>query len=67
MLPDERIGPEQLIVLRGMTPAQKWDVAVRQYWAARRLKAAFLRSEHPEWSDAEVDEAVRRTFLHART
>lgn len=67
MLSDERIGPDQLSVLRGMTPEQKWDVAVRQYWAARRLKAAFLRSEHPEWSEAEVDEAVRRAFLYART
>jgi hypothetical protein len=67
VLPDEQIGPDQLAVLRTMTPGQKWEAARRLYWSARRLKAAFLRSEHPEWTEAELDDAVRRSFLYART
>ena len=67
MLPDEEPGPDQLAVLRTMTPKQKWAAAQQLYWSARRLKVAFLRSEHPEWSQAELDESVRQTFLYART
>ena len=66
VLPDEQPDPVQLAVLRRMTPGQRWEVARNLYWSARRLKAAFVRSEHPEWSDAEVEDQVRRVFLYGR-
>ena len=65
-LPDEEPDAVQLAVLRRMTPGQRWEVARNLYWSARRLKAAFVRSEHPEWSDAEVEDHVRRVFLYGR-
>jgi hypothetical protein len=34
-------------------------------WAAWRLKAAWLREIHPDWSDRQIEETVREIFLHA--
>ncbi len=49
-----------------MTPQQKLDAASRLYWSARALKAAWFRSEHPEWTEAQVAKAVRDAFLFHR-
>ncbi len=67
MLPDEQASPEQIAIFRRMTPEQRWRAANRLYWTARRHKAAYLRSLHPDWSEDRVDDEVRRIFLHART
>jgi hypothetical protein len=67
MLPDEQASPEQIEILRHMTPQQRWRAAYRLYWTVRRHKSAFLRSEHPDWSDQKLGDEVRRIFLHART
>lgn len=50
-------------IIRRMTPAQKLQAAMRLYWSARSLKAAWFRQEHPEWSEQEVDRAVRDWLL----
>ena len=57
----------QLDRFRAMTPAERWDAAKKLYWSARRLKAAFLRTQHPEWGEEAVHEAVKRSFRHARS
>lgn len=67
MLPDEEPGPVQLAAFRAMTPAERWAAANRLYWSARRLKTAFVRSQHPDWTDEQVAATVRRAFLYART
>lgn len=67
MLPDEQASPEQIAILRRMTPAQRWRAAYRLYWTARRHKAAFIRHQHPDWLEDRVKEEVRRIFSHART
>jgi len=67
MLVDEQASPEQIEVLRPMTPEQRWHAAHRLYWTARRHKAAFLRSQHPDWSEQRVEGEVRRVFSSART
>jgi hypothetical protein len=67
MLPDEQPSPQQIEVLRRMTPEQRWQAAHRLYWTARRHKAAFLQSLHPDWPEQEVQDEVRRLFSHART
>ena len=67
MSPDDGPSPEQLAVLRRMTPEQRWRAAHRLYWTLRRHKAAFLRHTHPEWSEAQLEQEVRRSFLHARS
>lgn len=56
----------QLDRFKAMTPAERWQAAKDLYWSARRLKAAFLRSKHPDWDEAAIQEAVKRSFRHAR-
>ena len=66
-LAQEESSPEQIAVLRRMTPGQRWNVAYRLYWTMRRHKAAFLQSQHPDWTEQQVTSEVRRIFSQART
>ena len=59
--------PEELRILRAMTPEQKLRAVERLYLTARALKAAWLRDQHPDWSEDDVQRAVRGIFLNART
>jgi hypothetical protein len=43
--------PEYLAMLRRMTGAQKLRTAFQLYWGARKIKAARLCQQHPEWSE----------------
>lgn len=67
MLQDEQPSPEQIAVLRGMTPDQRWKATHRLYWTMRRHKTAFLGSRHPEWSEQQLNKEIRDIFLRART
>jgi hypothetical protein len=67
MLPDEQTSPEQIELLRRMTPEQRWQVAQRLYWTMRRHKAAFVQSQHPDWPQERVASEIRRIFSHAGT
>jgi len=67
MLPDEQPSPEQIEIFRRMTPERRLQLAERLYWSARRLKAAGLRAQHPDWTEDKVENEVRSIFLHART
>jgi hypothetical protein len=67
MVTDEQPSPEQIEIFKRMTPEQRWHAAHRLYWTMRRHKAAFLRSQHPDWTDDKVEGEVRSIFLHART
>jgi hypothetical protein len=67
MLPDEQASPEQIAILRRMSPEQRWQAAHRLYWTMRRHKTAFLRSLHPDWPEQRVAAEVREIFSHART
>jgi len=67
MLPDEQPSPKQIEILRQMPGERRLRVAEQLYWTARKVKAAGVRSQHPDWSDEEVKAEVRRIFLHARS
>jgi hypothetical protein len=67
MLPDEQPSPEQIVILRRMTPEQRWRTAQRLYWTMRRHKAAYLRSRHSDWTEEQVAAEVKRICLHGRT
>jgi hypothetical protein len=67
MLPDEQPSPEQIAILRRMTPEQRLAIGERLYWSARALKTAWLRSQHPEWSEERVSQEVTRNFANARS
>jgi hypothetical protein len=60
-------SPEQLARYRAMTPAERLRQSTRLYWAARRLREAYERTLHPDWTDLQVREHVRRIFLRAGT
>lgn len=57
----------QIEIYRKMTPGQKWQVSRDLYWSARRLKAAWLRQIHPNWTEEQVQNEVRELFLYARS
>ena len=67
MLLDEQPGSEQVHVLRAMSGQERWRVAERLFWSARKLKAAGLRAQHPDWPETRVQADVRRIFSNARS
>jgi hypothetical protein len=67
MLTDEQTSPEQFAALRAMTGERRLHLAERLYWSARKMKAAGLRSQHPDWPEQRLNDEVRRIFSHART
>lgn len=60
---DEQFRQTQII--RAMTMEQRWRVAQNLYATAREWKACALRALRPELGEADIREAVRRSFLHA--
>ena len=54
-------------IFRKMTGGQKLKLAMRLYWSARRLKAAGLRQQHPDWTEDQVQKEVTEIFKNART
>src|SRR5438552_1855118 len=67
MLPDEQPSPEQIAVFRAMPGERRLKLAEQLYWSARKIKAAGLRNQHPDWPEEQVKAEVRRIFLHARS
>ena len=67
MLADEQPGPDQIAVLKAMTPEQRVIAGRQLYWTIRRHKEAFLRSQHPDWSEERLKQEVREIFLRARS
>jgi hypothetical protein len=67
MLPDEQASPEQIAALRAISGEERLKIAERLYWSARKMKAAGIRAQHPDWTEEQVNEEVRQIFLHART
>jgi hypothetical protein len=67
MLTDEQPDAQQIKVLRAMTGEERLEVAERLYWSARKMKAAGLRSQHPDWPETRVQADVRRIFSNARS
>ncbi|MFO7899231.1 MAG: hypothetical protein R6V58_09240 [Planctomycetota bacterium] len=61
---EQRGRERQIEILRGMTMEQRLRVAEALYRDARELRAAGVRMLHPDWTDEQVQEEVRRSFLH---
>ena len=64
MVEEETTDP-QLERLRQMSPSERWDAAKQLYWSMRRMKSAYLRTRHPEWSEERVQQAVKEAFRFA--
>jgi len=54
-------------IFRKMTGEQKLRLSMRLYWSARRLKAGWLRTQHPSWTEERVQKEVTEIFKNART
>jgi len=52
-------------ILRRMTPGQKLAVMHALWVQAWELKAAGIRMQHPDWTDAQVQDRVRELFRDA--
>jgi hypothetical protein len=65
MLADEQTSPEQFALLRAMPGERRLQLAEEMFWSARRLKAAGVRHQHPDWPEERVIAEVNRIFLHA--
>jgi hypothetical protein len=50
-----------------MTGEERLEAAERLYWSARKMKAAGLRCQHPDWPETRVQAYVRRIFSNARS
>jgi len=61
------VSPEYSATLRKLSGAQKLRTASALYWEARKLKAARLRTQHPDWTEEQIQEQVKEIFMHAVT
>ena len=50
-----------------LTPEQKLEEALKLYHSARELKIAAMKKFHPELSDKEINEKVKKVFFYARS
>ena len=50
-----------------MTPAQKLEVSIKLYEAAKTFKAAGIKELHPDWNEKKIRKMVNEFFLYART
>lgn len=63
----DRPSPEQIARYRAMTPDERLQQSTRLYWSARRLREAYERTLHPDWTEDQILDHVRKIFLRART
>ncbi len=54
-------------IYRKMTPKEKWQEVERLRAFAWKVKAAGVRSLHPDWTEDKVYAAVKEIFLYATT
>jgi hypothetical protein len=54
-------------IYRRMAPVQKLEEAFRLRELAWTIKAASIRSMHPDWNEQAIDAEVRKIFLYAFT
>jgi hypothetical protein len=66
MLADEQTSEEQFAFLRAMPGEHRLRLAEDMFWSARKLKAAGIRNQHPDWSEEKVIAEVNRIFVHAQ-
>jgi hypothetical protein len=57
----------QIEIFTKMSPAEKLKLSMSVYWSARRLKASWLRQQHPDWTEEQVLSKVTEIFRNART
>ena len=57
----------QIEVYRAMTPQQKYELMQSLIDSARKMKYAYFRSIHSDWTDEQIQQALCDWFLYARS
>ncbi len=60
----EIVSEEMATVLRQKTGAERLAIASRMFSSARRMLISHLRSEHPEWSEREIEQEASLRLSH---
>lgn len=58
---------EQYATLSRMTPEERLTTFLQLCRSARKIKEAALRQFHPDWTELQIQTALRESFLHARS
>ena len=67
-----KLGPTALeeLPLKVVVPAfivSELRTSFQMYWGARKIKAARLRQQHPDWTEEQVQQRVKEIVMHAVT
>ena len=58
---------QEIEILRAMTAEKRLEVAFGLYRTAWEFKAAWLRRNHPDWTEQQVQSNVREVFLYGES
>jgi len=64
MFAEGGLHPEQVKALREMSLDRRAAIALAFLRSMRQLKLCSLRSQHPDWTEAQIHAALRRSFSH---
>jgi hypothetical protein len=53
--------------IKDLTPEKKLFLSLSLYHSAEELKMAAIKKFHPELTEKEIKEKVRKIFLYARS
>jgi len=53
--------------IKDLTPEKKLFLSLSLYHSAKELKMAAIKKFHPELTEKEIKEKVRKIFLYARS
>lgn len=59
------LHPAQIEAYRAMSFSDKLAAVSRLYSQAWNMKKAWLKSQHPDWSEQRVTAETRKIFLYA--
>jgi hypothetical protein len=63
-IPPEVVDHETAAILRKKSPTERLAIAHGMWRSARNMLLCALRSQHPEWTDEQVEREVSRRLSH---
>lgn len=60
----EAVDPEMVAILRAKTEAERLAIAWGMWRSARSMLANHLRSDHPDWTEKQINREIARRFAH---
>jgi hypothetical protein len=60
----EVVDEEMAAVYRAIPPVRRLQLMSDMFTSARRMILSHLRAEHPEWSEAQVNDEAGRRLSH---